>query len=253
MLIDIIDSSMLQLSKKGDKIMLRNKLAVLIAERELTAAKVSEETGIARSTLSSLVNNTGDGVQYKTLDKLCNYFGITPSEFFDYAPFILKYNFDIPEYRKRVIKNVDSEKEKILSSGNTEERANFLINEYLDIFGEARYIIEIFVNKKMKQIKYSMCINIYKISPIDESNAPEGFDIEIILEDNYNGKSFIADVYENVSIIFQTQIKNTCFELIEQNIVNEDLQNCANRKNKPLKIFLETPFGDKELTIKPIK
>lgn len=233
--------------------MLRNKLAVLIAERELTAAKVSEETGIARSTLSSLVNNTGDGVQYKTLDKLCNYFGITPSEFFDYAPFILKYNLDIPEYRRSPIEDIDSEKENLLSLGNTEERANFLINQHLDIFGDTRYIIEIFVNKKMKQIKYSLYINIFKISSIDESNAPEGFDVEIILEDNYNGKSFIADVYENVSIIFQTQIKNTCFELIEKNVVNEDLQNYANRKNKSLKIFLETPFGDKELTIKPIK
>ncbi|EOS7691511.1 helix-turn-helix transcriptional regulator, partial [Enterococcus hirae] len=134
--------------------MLRNKLAVLIAERELTAAKVSEETGIARSTLSSLVNNTGDGVQYKTLDKLCNYFGITPSEFFDYAPFILKYNLDIPEYRRSPIEDIDSEKENLLSLGNTEERANFLINQHLDIFGDTRYIIEIFVNKKMKQIKY---------------------------------------------------------------------------------------------------
>ncbi|RHK02282.1 XRE family transcriptional regulator, partial [Enterococcus casseliflavus] len=74
--------------------MLKNRLAVLLAERELTAAKVYEETGISRSTLSSLVNNSGDGVQYKTLDRLCNFLEIEPNDFFDYAPYIFEYELE---------------------------------------------------------------------------------------------------------------------------------------------------------------
>lgn len=71
--------------------MLKNRFNILLAERSLTASKVFEETQISKSTLSQLVNNSNDGIQFKTLDKLCNYLEISPNEFFDYAPFLYKF------------------------------------------------------------------------------------------------------------------------------------------------------------------
>lgn len=37
--------------------------------------QLSEETGITRRTLTQLRNNTAQGVQYETLERLCEYFG----------------------------------------------------------------------------------------------------------------------------------------------------------------------------------
>lgn len=72
--------------------MLRVNLNMLLAERNLTASRLSKETGISKTTLTSLVNNTGKGIQYDTIDTICNFLGVTPNEFFDYVP--IDYVFD---------------------------------------------------------------------------------------------------------------------------------------------------------------
>ncbi|MEE6716132.1 helix-turn-helix transcriptional regulator [Schleiferilactobacillus harbinensis] len=63
---------------------IRNNLAVLLAERGIKARTVSEDTGIARSTLSSLVNQRSKMIQLSTLNTLCEYLHVTPAEFFLY-------------------------------------------------------------------------------------------------------------------------------------------------------------------------
>lgn len=68
--------------------MLKSNLSVLMAERGLKIAKVYEDTGISKTTLMALSDSTGKGVQFDTVDKLCNYLGVTPAEFFAYVPVI---------------------------------------------------------------------------------------------------------------------------------------------------------------------
>ncbi|HEC2161364.1 TPA: helix-turn-helix transcriptional regulator, partial [Staphylococcus delphini] len=84
--------------------MIQSNLAILMAERGLKIADLYEETGISKTTLMSLSENTGKGVQFDTIDKLCNYLGVTPADFFDYAPYIIDlkdstitYNDEIPD------------------------------------------------------------------------------------------------------------------------------------------------------------
>ena len=60
----------------------RIKLRELLAERRLSITKVSKDTGISRTTLTGLYYHHGKGIQIKTLNTLCNYFDITPSELF---------------------------------------------------------------------------------------------------------------------------------------------------------------------------
>lgn len=67
--------------------MIGYNLSVLLAERGLNVSKVSKDTGLSRITLSAIVNNTGQGVQLETLNRLCDYLRITPSELFLYVPF----------------------------------------------------------------------------------------------------------------------------------------------------------------------
>lgn len=71
--------------------MLKTNLAILMAERGLKISDVYEATGISKTTLMAISENTGKGIQYETVDKLCNFLGVTPSDFFSYAPYIFKF------------------------------------------------------------------------------------------------------------------------------------------------------------------
>ncbi|MDR1568606.1 MAG: helix-turn-helix transcriptional regulator [Streptococcaceae bacterium] len=78
--------------------MILNNLAVILAEKKLTATRVSKDTGISRSTLSALVNNTGEGIQLKTLDTLCVYLGISTNDFFELYPYSVDIDLDVTNF-----------------------------------------------------------------------------------------------------------------------------------------------------------
>ena len=61
--------------------MLRNRLKILLAERDLSIKNVIENTGISRNVLSNMINKPVANVSTKNMDNLCNYLEITPSEF----------------------------------------------------------------------------------------------------------------------------------------------------------------------------
>lgn len=67
--------------------MIRCNLSLLLAERNLKITKVAADTGISRTTLTSLANNYGQGIQFVTLNTLCKYLSVTPEQFFSYVPF----------------------------------------------------------------------------------------------------------------------------------------------------------------------
>lgn len=69
--------------------MIKSRLGVLMAERSLKISDVYNETGISKTTLMAIADNTGKGVQYETVDRLCNYLGVTPCEFFEYSPYMI--------------------------------------------------------------------------------------------------------------------------------------------------------------------
>lgn len=61
-------------------------LAILLAERHLKITKVSQDTGISRTTLTALANNYGKGLQFDTIDTLCLYLKTTPAQLISFAP-----------------------------------------------------------------------------------------------------------------------------------------------------------------------
>lgn len=69
--------------------MIKNNLAVILAERGLKMIDVINGTGINKNTISSLVNNKATGIQYETLDKICDFLDITPGEL------LIRYKFSI--------------------------------------------------------------------------------------------------------------------------------------------------------------
>lgn len=64
--------------------MIKNNLAVLLAERGLKIGDAHAATGISRNTLSSFVNSKANGIQYDTLNKLCEYLDVSPGEILTY-------------------------------------------------------------------------------------------------------------------------------------------------------------------------
>lgn len=53
--------------------MIKSNLAVIMAQKGYrTIKKVSEETGISRTTLTALYYNKCTGIQFDTLEKLCD-------------------------------------------------------------------------------------------------------------------------------------------------------------------------------------
>lgn len=69
--------------------MIKNNLAVILAERGLKMIDVINATGINKNTISSLVNNKASGIQYDTLEKICDFLDITPGEL------LIRYKFSI--------------------------------------------------------------------------------------------------------------------------------------------------------------
>lgn len=66
--------------------MIRNRLSILIAERNLKISRVAKDTGVSRSTVTSIAQNDSKMIQMDTIDILCRYLEVTPAEFFDYNP-----------------------------------------------------------------------------------------------------------------------------------------------------------------------
>lgn len=71
--------------------MLKNNLSVLMAERGLKIADLYNATGISKTTLMAIANNNSKGIQFETLDRLCNYLDIAPNDFFEYVPALLSF------------------------------------------------------------------------------------------------------------------------------------------------------------------
>ena len=71
--------------------MLANRLKILLAERDLTIKKVIEETGISRNVLSNMINKPFSNVPNANIDRLCNFLEISPSDFWEYTPWLFRY------------------------------------------------------------------------------------------------------------------------------------------------------------------
>ena len=60
------------------------KFSEILGKRKLKISDVIRNTGITRPTLTSLYYDSGDGINYETLDKICEYLQIQPGELFCY-------------------------------------------------------------------------------------------------------------------------------------------------------------------------
>lgn len=62
---------------------IENKFAVLLAKRRLKISKVSKDTGISRTTLTSLYYEKTKSISLETLNKLCEYLQCDVNDIFE--------------------------------------------------------------------------------------------------------------------------------------------------------------------------
>ncbi|ETD05416.1 hypothetical protein N568_0102380 [Lactococcus garvieae TRF1] len=63
-----------------------NKLALILAQKRIKITQVAKDTGLSRTTLTTLSQNKSKRIDNETLNSLCNYLRITPEIFFEYTP-----------------------------------------------------------------------------------------------------------------------------------------------------------------------
>ena len=107
--------------------MIQSKLSVLMAERGLKISDLYEETGISKTTLMALAENSGKGVQFDTVDKLCNFLGVTPCEFFEYSPYIV--NIEESKYYSQKENNLN---DLAVTVKNQFYEKTFYLSMYID-------------------------------------------------------------------------------------------------------------------------
>ncbi|KXA47488.1 MULTISPECIES: helix-turn-helix transcriptional regulator [Staphylococcus] len=61
---------------------MKNRFRVILAERKIKLRKVHEDTGISKSTLIGLRDETTQHPSATTILKICDYLDITPNDFF---------------------------------------------------------------------------------------------------------------------------------------------------------------------------
>lgn len=66
--------------------MIRNKFSVVLGDKLLRISKVAQDTGISRTTLTSIYFRRAQGITFDVLDKLCRYLDCEVSDLFEYQP-----------------------------------------------------------------------------------------------------------------------------------------------------------------------
>lgn len=77
--------------------MIKNRFSSLIAERGLKITKVALDTGISRPSLTAIAQNDTEMIRLETVNTLCKYLGITPTEFFEYIPLDVEFSILIDD------------------------------------------------------------------------------------------------------------------------------------------------------------
>ena len=62
------------------------RLAVMLAERNVTSKELAEHVGITEANLSLLKNGHVKGVRFETLERICDFLDCQPGDLLRYEP-----------------------------------------------------------------------------------------------------------------------------------------------------------------------
>ncbi|MDW4248738.1 helix-turn-helix transcriptional regulator [Staphylococcus saprophyticus] len=185
--------------------MIQSKLSVLMAERGLKISDLYEETGISKTTLMALAENSGKGVQFDTVDKLCNFLGVTPCEFFEYSPYIV---------------NIEESKYYSQKENNLNDLAVTVKNQ----FYEKTFYLSIYIDSG----------DAFDL-PINDTDLKLAVLIGLSGNESYKDEEFFKFLSE-LSVAFKTEfinkIINNIKEKLSENLGEQGYTPISNQENK---------------------
>jgi DNA-binding Xre family transcriptional regulator len=201
-------------------VLIRNRLSILLAERNLKITKVSKDTGIARSTLTTIAQNDVKMIQLETINALCIYLGVNPGDFFEFIPYDIECSiytnyFDI-EY----------------------EHSDYeVINAYPSTFD-----FDLFVSIKGKQnsVEASFTGVIDNVKQSDETNH-NFCNIQLEFDQNENKEAFqkfltdlspgfSGDVEQKINEVINNELSTQTNKYIESHDISDEVIEILNNK-----------------------
>lgn len=172
--------------------MLKSNLSVLLAERNLKITKVSNDTGISRTTLTALCYGAAKGVQFDTLNTLCIYLRTQPDKLFAFTPVDIEldqsFKFDEDGSLEITVKTRNDIYHCSLDVTIQVEKLSYLSNT---IGEDDDYIrnVDIFLNL-----------------PYEDPAERDGF--------NLSANSILLEAFHTISLPFLTDIENEICERV---------------------------------------
>ncbi|WP_239749976.1 helix-turn-helix transcriptional regulator [Mammaliicoccus sp. H-M34] len=186
--------------------MIRNRLAELMFERDIKTVRMAKEIGVSRNTITNTAQNDSEMLRMETINKICQYLNIDPSEFFEFYPFDIDFTIDseniyinnndskiISDYHLNLDLLIDIKHNGITNSIDSElkvvnlTKVSAILLESSTIYYEIifentddkKLIVETYnkLSKGMKKILYSNLVEDIKIHLYEslEDNSPNVF------------------------------------------------------------------------------
>ena len=168
--------------------MLICKLAGVLSSRKITITELSDKIGVSRTALSQLVNNTTKGIQYDTLNRICNYLKLTPNDVLMHYPLEIYCN---------EVKNL--------------EKGAIPISFFdLKTWGDYQFEYKICIEKWNRSLEFYVytVVSIFceKGYPDNEYTLEQSLDINVNL--NYSDKPDLRKILESVPVEMKHVIDN---------------------------------------------
>lgn len=189
--------------------MLHINLLKILADQDMTMSELATRTGMSKTTLTSLTNNTGKGIQFDTLNRLCMELNVTPSDFFEYVD----YDFDIAYGYLDDSENGDYI-EVVVTHGNRTSHFPFAI-----------------------YIWYKDMVNDY----FEDNTVYLDTDvvITVALEDIFDSNLFKEKYFDNLPLVFKRKLI--------KNIKNIIIDEFNNKQNEDFGIAPKSSYGTNEI------
>ncbi|EAC5221454.1 XRE family transcriptional regulator [Listeria monocytogenes] len=208
--------------------MILNNLAVLLAERNMKISELAHETGLSRSTLTTLSNNDSSGIQSETLDKICVALEVSPGDFFSFYP--ATFSVDVEEFEYN---NEDDDEPVYLLSLRIWLDKNWMV-EYsrIDCSVKLQYTSDA-----------TFHANFYEISEQENSVEHDHFN-KIETPD----RQFIlfSTLINSLPTVFKYAILNEIYQTITENVFS--MWVAENEDVSEILINFKSSYGNKSIT-----
>ncbi len=66
--------------------MIKNRLSIILGEKRMKVSELSKITGISQNALNKIYHNKTHGIDFDTLNKICNALDRNSQEIFEFIP-----------------------------------------------------------------------------------------------------------------------------------------------------------------------